>query len=279
MDSNALGAGLNSAQKEGAAQKPQVYDQCAANSLPLKEVMNVAVKSTFDFQPLCFSSSSKPVTNWLTVLAAFSSPQTHDAIRRVRMLQNEMEQLHQSGTSSPLAGESGAYKEKQKAKDEAKRRLPCITFGATFGGYGRCNAHAVKSAFFCLDLDHLSDTPLALWSACKARAREAGVVMAFVSPSGDGLKIVYVRRLADIAADSLRVVEALGLPVDSLDSACKDAARCTFAATENDILYFDPELAGASALSFFSDPPPPRGAFGAHTPYPCRCGGSQGGVP
>jgi hypothetical protein len=67
--------------------------------------------------------------------------------------------------------------------------------------------------------------------------------MAFVSPSGDGLKVVFKARLewGNLIDNQQEMAKLLGVS-EFIDEKCKDGSRGHFLTTEEDLLYIDDEI-------------------------------------
>lgn len=218
--------------------------------------MNVDVAATFDYQESIYSHESVGVKNWHEVFDLFSRDEVKKQVAAVHEAQ---------------------AKRAEKEKAEAKKKLPAIIFGGTMNGKSRSNANITPSAFHVLDLDHLADDPGQVWLKHQDKAKEAGVVMAYISPSGTGLKIIFVRKLSDIAADQFRVFYTLGfndLGMTTLDAACKDPSRCSFVSTVDDILYFDPEPAATPPIPSLEEVPAPAAVPDSEVTPPAQAGPS-----
>ncbi len=257
---------------EGGGQAPTptlVFNPVtAAPRLPLKELMDVPVASAFDRQERVkeweveghFIPAPLPVRvkNWVTILAVFSRFDVIDKVKRVRELEAQLVSLNaekaEAEASGELSGERVAQLEQEfhqvdQEKKEVKETLPAFIFGGTMDGKKRADANTRQSMFHTVDVDHLDVDPREVWRKTAQYAKAAGIVFAYVSPSGRGLKIVFLRKWDDIASDQRRVYRELHLEEyapKKLDKKCKDPSRCSFAATEADILYFDPVLAATA---------------------------------
>ena len=77
-------------------------------------------------------------------------------------------------------------------KAERKKMLPVITPHATFKNGRRLNADAVPSGLSMYDVDHITD-PRGYYKAhVEGREKELGVVLAHVTPSTEGLRLLFV---------------------------------------------------------------------------------------
>ena len=126
-------------------------------------------------------------------------------------------------------------------KTEFKRRLPAFCFHAHFKNGRRLNNDAVPSGLSILDLDHIKGSPEVFFKEKVApRTRELGIVLAHKTPSGEGLRLVF------IVPQGMGLVEgqqwlARQLGIEAFDEACKDLARCSFAVPEEYVLFLNEE--------------------------------------
>ncbi len=236
--------------QEVRAEKAQVFNRLVDGEPPrLEEVMAVRVVSPFDRQEKCYAGAPVPVRNWREVLAVFSRPEVAENVRAVRAAYADFLDCQAREAEARAAGDTAGAelwhktgKEADEIRGKKKRQLPLIIFGGTTDGGARKDENIRQSAFYALDVDHLSEAPREVWRRALPFAEKAGVVLAYVSPSGAGLKVVYKRQLSDIAADQRRVYRELGfasLPQGCFDEAVKDPSRGSFVSTKEDILYFD----------------------------------------
>ncbi|MBR2150121.1 MAG: hypothetical protein IJ902_01885 [Prevotella sp.] len=148
--------------------------------------------------------------------------------------------------------------DKYRATGEAqlKRKLPAFIFQATFdettSKNGRTGAWRKQSAtrltgLVVMDIDHVESEELRVKSEefaaadFKQRARELGILLIYITPSGRGLKIVFKARTewGNLIDNQHAMAKLLGVEVDE---SCKDASRMSFICKESDILYMDKEL-------------------------------------
>ena len=131
--------------------------------------------------------------------------------------------------------------EYEEAKNRDKRRLPIFTFHATFPGGRRLNADAVPSGLSMYDIDHL-DAPREYFDRVVGgeRARQLGIVLAHVTPSMEGLRLVFrIPAGMSLAEAQHWMSTQLGDP--NYDQSVKDLARSSFAVPEDYVLYVDEE--------------------------------------
>lgn len=169
---------------------------------------------------------------WHEIITSSANKET---IRQVRDINDQIKLL------SPTNPER---KRLERDKSNLKKRLPGITFQADFvastskkgyKGFWRKNAAAILNGLYMVDVDHVVQ-PKELWESVADQAKQRGVLLAFITASGEGLKLVAKAdaTVGNIAANQRNLCTALQLP---LDEACKDAARLSFAPTVDDILY------------------------------------------
>ena len=129
--------------------------------------------------------------------------------------------------------------EYETIKGELKKKLPIFTFHATFKNGRRKNDDAVPSGLSIYDLDHI-ENPRAKWDSIKERSKELGIVLAHISPSLEGLRLVFVMPSGmDLAQAQAWMSEQLG---DVQYDACvKDFARCSFVVPREYVLYLNEE--------------------------------------
>lgn len=125
-------------------------------------------------------------------------------------------------------------------KSECKRRLPVFLFHATFPKGRRMNAEAVPTGLSIFDIDHIP-APRETWRETAPRAEALGIVLAHVSPSLEGLRLVFVLPQGMALAEGQKwMASQLGMSV--YDESVKDYARCSFAVPESYILYESEKL-------------------------------------
>lgn len=124
-------------------------------------------------------------------------------------------------------------------KSELKRRLPVFCFHATFRDGHRSNGSAVPSGLSILDLDHLEQAPREFYfQQVAGREQELGICLAHVSPSGEGLRLVFRMGACEtLELAQRRMAEAIGCK--AIDACVKDWARCSFAVPRAYLIYIN----------------------------------------
>ena len=127
--------------------------------------------------------------------------------------------------------------EYETIKATLKKRLPIITFHATFRNGRRKNNEAIPSGLSIYDLDHI-ENPRERWAEIEARKEELGILLAHISPSLEGLRLVFIMPQGmDLAQAQAWMAQQLG--DTQYDSCVKDYARCSFVVPRDYVLHLD----------------------------------------
>ena len=160
----------------------------------------------------------------------------------------------------------------RKGYDKLKRSLPLVCFMATFtpnrGSKGtsaeapwRSQKHAVLNGLVMMDIDHVSQptpdpsrgggeveplTPVKLFMKIPdhmfdEKTCPTPILLVHVTPSGDGLRIVFKAdpNRGNISDNQHYMASALGV---TCDEACKDASRGSFVPKAEDILFINENI-------------------------------------
>ena len=144
-------------------------------------------------------------------------------------------------------------KKMQTYCDSLKKSLPFVIFIATYAetpsakgqkmGAWRKQAACQLNGLCVIDFDHIEGDPREVWAAAYAKLSEEDkqkILFVFVTPSGHGLKVVFI---ADVSIGNLidnQKAFSLKLGLNP-DEACKDASRGAFLTTSDDIIFIDEE--------------------------------------
>ena len=129
--------------------------------------------------------------------------------------------------------------EYETKKAELKKQLPVITFHAAFKNGRRKNEDAVPSGLSIYDLDHIPN-PRAKWEEIEGRREELGILLAHISPSLEGLRLVFViPQGMSLAEAQAWMAQQLG--DEQYDACVKDYARCSFVVPREYVLFVDEE--------------------------------------
>ena len=126
-------------------------------------------------------------------------------------------------------------------KAARKKMLPVITPHATFRSGRRTNAEAVASGLSMYDVDHIPDPRGYYDEKVRGREAELGIVLAHVTPSTEGLRLLFVIPRAGMAPDEAQRWMSVRLGDAAYDGAVKDLARCSFLVPREYVLYLDEE--------------------------------------
>ncbi|MDO4161124.1 MAG: BT4734/BF3469 family protein [Prevotellaceae bacterium] len=125
-------------------------------------------------------------------------------------------------------------------KAEQKKQLPVFTPHATFRNGRRKNDDAVPSGLSIYDIDHINDPRGYYEKKIKGIEELLGVVLAHVTPSGEGLRLFFIMpKGMNLAQAQKWMSHQLG--DKSYDECVKDYARCSFAVPRSYIIYIDNE--------------------------------------
>ena len=125
-------------------------------------------------------------------------------------------------------------------KGNLKKALIIFTFHATFKNGRRKNNEAVPSGLSIYDLDHIPN-PEGRWLEIEPRKEELGIVLAHITPSTEGLRLVFVMPEGMSLAEA-QAWMAKQLGDDKYDACVKDYARCSFAVPREYVLYLSEGL-------------------------------------
>jgi hypothetical protein len=145
---------------------------------------------------------------------------------------------------------------RQTGDQTLKRKLPAFIFQATFletvsksgkRGCWRKQAATCLTGLVVMDVDHVESEELRMKSEEFAsadfpqKAKELGILLIYITPSGKGLKIVFKAdaEKGNLIDNQHAMAKVLGVEIDE---SCKDASRMSFICKESDILYIDKEL-------------------------------------
>ncbi len=162
--------------------------------------------------------------------AALDSQQVNDTCQEIARRLAEVKE----GTRTREAFEA----EKSRLKAD---NLPVVCFHASFSDGYRHNQSAVPSGLSIYDVDHLDVDPRAYYlNKVAGREAELGICLAHISPSGEGIRLVFVMPAGMTLAEAQRwMADQLG--DDTYDGCVKDLARCSFVVCRDYVLYYDEE--------------------------------------
>ena len=137
--------------------------------------------------------------------------------------------------------------------DYLKKSLPFVIFIATYDesesakskkmGHWRNQKYCRLNGLCVIDFDHVEGDVRKVWEEAYAKLSDedkARILFVFVTPSGHGLKVVFIADAAigNLIDNQIVFSKKLGL---NPDEACKDASRGAFLTTNEDIIFIDEE--------------------------------------
>ena len=144
-----------------------------------------------------------------------------------------------------------AYRDTKKARK--KSQLPVCCFQASFGlsinkvgveGTWRESTASHLTGLAVIDLDHV-ENPLEIIDRILGREdfSELGILLIYITPSGQGIKIVFIARpeWGNLMDNQYEMAQLLGV-LAVVDSGCKDAARASFVPKFDDVKFLDESL-------------------------------------
>ena len=132
-------------------------------------------------------------------------------------------------------------------KAARKKMLPVITPHATFRNGRRLNADAIPSGLSMYDVDHIPDPRGYYDDHIRGREAQLGIVLAHITPSTEGLRLLFVIPAGmNLAAAQRWMSQQLG--DGNYDTSVKDYARSSFVVPEGYVLYLDEERLFAPAV-------------------------------
>ena len=135
-------------------------------------------------------------------------------------------------------------------KADRKRLLPVLTPHATFTQGRRVNTDAVPSGLCMLDVDHLPDARGFYEANVRGREEVLGILLAHITPSCEGLRLVFVLPDAAMELEAAQRWMAGRLGMKEYDGAVKDLARGSFLVPRDYFLYLnEAELFGEAAAN------------------------------
>ena len=168
---------------------------------------------------------------------------------------SETERKVREGREALAKGDKATY-------DRRKKGLPLMIFIGTFDesertienkrtgekrkvkGPWRNQEHVNLNGLVVADYDHLKGDVREMWKEAYAKLSDedkARIVLVYVTPSGEGLKVVFMAdvNVGNLIDNQIDFSAKLGLP---LDESCKDGCRGAFMTTEEDIILLDERI-------------------------------------
>lgn len=141
---------------------------------------------------------------------------------------------------------------RETGKQKTKSQLPVCCFQAMFDtsinkkgveGTWREDLYSHLTGLVMMDIDHLEVDPQTLIDKWLSREdfKELGILLIYISPSGKGIKVVFIARpeWGNLIDNQFEMAQLLGVKIDL---GCKDAARASFIPKADDVKYLDERL-------------------------------------
>ena len=149
----------------------------------------------------------------------------------------------------------------KNAYDKKKKALPFVIFVATYDestkifeskltgeqtakmGMWRKQEKCRLNGLCVIDFDHIEGDVRQVWEEAYAKLSDeakARILFVYVTPSGHGLKVVFMAdaNVGNLIDNQIVFSKKLGL---NPDEACKDASRGAFLTTNDDIIFINEE--------------------------------------
>ena len=185
--------------------------------------------------------------------AVLDDPAVAETYRTCRAHYSKFEQLK-------AAGQDAAAKAAKKDYDAEKKKLPGWIFslcdienhkwvdnkGVDHGvAKWRHQEHGLLNGLYMVDLDHIDD-PMEEWRRMLktdvfTQVYKPQLLFAYLTPSGHGLKLVFVADVkhGNLASNQNAFCMDLGLPNDN---STKDSSRLSFVCPRSEVLFYDARL-------------------------------------
>lgn len=163
--------------------------------------------------------------------------------QRVKDIKNQISQIEKSMYHEGMSSED--WRRLKDAISPLKAQLPVIMPHASFKGERRKNEEAIESQMVSHDVDLIDNPRQYFEEHIQPIKDEIALVLAYISPSRHGLKMVCMKPLGQDRREAQhQMAQRLGEKCD----ATHDLARASFLCAADDILYMRPELLFASEV-------------------------------
>ena len=172
--------------------------------------------------------------------ALISAPETIKKVKEAReaLARGDKKTYDAKKKGLPLAIFIGTFEESVKEIENKKTgEKKSVT------GCWRLQKHCRLNGLCVIDFDHIEGDPREVWAAAYAKLSDedkARILFVFVTPSGQGLKVVFIAdaEVGNLIDNQIVFSQKLGL---NPDEACKDASRGAFLTTRDDVIFIDEE--------------------------------------
>ena len=205
----------------------------------------------FDYQKT-FGGATHTLTSEEEFLRIVSDPKVEKNCRLTQAWKEEEHRIAvylQTAMPSELETLKAARERAHEEAAKAKRGLPKFLFHATFPSHRRKSEEGVPTGYYIYDWDGIWDiSPKEVFEALLEKFRldgrdfitEARVLLAHVTPSGHGLRLVCrVNPALDIKGNQQQLADMMEVPQEQRDEAVFDLARVSYGVPMNHVLYLD----------------------------------------
>lgn len=168
----------------------------------------------------------------------------HDIVRREK-IGSVCRQIAEQVVRMEGAASDEERKAAQDAISKLKRSLPAFCWHAWFDEGKRKNYAAHPGGLVMIDVDHVAQ-PRELFSQISEAAKGLGLLVAHVTPSTRGLRLVFPVP-AGMDAEKAQTYYAKALKLKNVDACTKDLARLSFCVPEEYFLFVDEEKLWAAS--------------------------------
>lgn len=197
------------------------------------------LKNLFSFAKSCMSAITS-LCRKEDLEAIFDNESVKEICRKVAELRGKKAETEEE------------KRENKEAADRLKKTLPVLMPHAYFGEGGRrCKENAQESPWVSMDYDNIVN-PREVWETIKEKVLQLHCPLAFISPSGMGLKFITALP-SGMNREQAQAWMAGILEMPDYDHT-HDLARCCFLVGRDNLLHYDPELLFSAEVEIAGEP-------------------------
>ena len=208
----------------------------------------------FDYQKT-FGGATCTLTSEEEFLRIVSDPKVEKNCRLTQAWKEEEHRIAvymQTAVPSEMESLKAARERAHEEAAKAKRGLPKFLFHATFPSHRRKSEEGAPTGYYIYDWDGIWEaSPKEVFEALleifclegRDFIADAKVLLAHVTPSGHGLRLVCrVNPALDIKGNQQLLADMMQVPMEQRDEAVFDLARVSYGVPMNHVLYLDKEI-------------------------------------
>ncbi len=208
----------------------------------------------FDYQKT-FGGATCTLTSEEEFLRIVSDPKVEKNCRLTQAWKEEEHRIAvymQTAVPSEMESLKAARERAHEEAAKAKRGLPKFLFHATFPSHRRKSEEGAPTGYYIYDWDGIWEaSPKEVFEDLLEKFRlegrdfiaDAKVLLAHVTPSGHGLRLVCrVNPALDIKGNQQLLADMMQVPMEQRDEAVFDLARVSYGVPMNHVLYLDKEI-------------------------------------